>query len=90
MEDDGKVDTEESVAANEEIEDLAAKYETLKTQMEQYFDGENQKEKRNVPILKAPQKPTREQWEKHQATHTIRGMVQTLCCSKSSQRTTSK
>lgn len=38
--------------------------------VEEYFDDSNGKVKREVPTIKAPHKPTKEDWEKHQATHT--------------------
>lgn len=54
----------------EELEELANKYEVLKSKVEDYFDKEHAQGKRDVPTVKAPSKPTREQWEQHQATHT--------------------
>lgn len=52
-----------------DMERLAEKYE-LKMQVEEHFDVTNHQEARDVPTLKAPHKPTKDQWEKHQATHT--------------------
>ena len=69
-EDGDKEDSEEDVAPNEELEKLATKYEELKEKVEQHFGGNYDSEKRNAPIVRAPQKPTQEQWERHQATHT--------------------
>ena len=59
----------------DDFEELANKYEELKVQVEHHFDIEHAQEKRDVPTIKAPSKPTREQWEQHQATHTICTMV---------------
>ena len=53
-----------------ELEEMAEKYEQLKQQVEMHFDIENQKEAVGAQMLKAPTKPTEEQWERHQATHT--------------------
>ena len=69
-EDDGDKEQEEDVAQRDEMEELAQKYEKLKNQVDEYFDANNGEDRDEVPILKAPQKPTREQWERHQATHT--------------------
>ena len=69
--DGGNESGEEDVARKGEFEELAEKYEELKGKVEQYFENEqNQREKRKVPVVSAPQKPTQEQWERHQATHT--------------------
>ena len=59
----------------DDLEELANKYEVLKSNVEDYFDKEHAQGTRDVPIVKAPSKPTREQWEQHQATHTICTMV---------------
>ena len=64
---------DDGVAQNEnkiELEEMVEKYEQLKQQVEMHFDIENQKEVAGAQILKAPAKPTEEQWERHQATHT--------------------
>ena len=69
-EDGGDESEEEDVAHKGEFDKLAAKYEELKEKVEQYLEDEQQQEKRKVPIVKAPHKPTQEQWERHPATHT--------------------
>lgn len=61
---------EESVAQHEKFEELAAKYEELKAQVEQHFETEVRQGRNDVTIVKAPHKPTKEQWERHQASHT--------------------
>ena len=38
--------------------------------MEQYFDDTNPQIRGKVPVVKAPEKPTKEEWLQHQATHT--------------------
>ena len=52
------------------MEELAEKYEQLRDQMEQYFDDTNPPTKNKIPVVKAPEKPTKEEWMQHQATHT--------------------
>ena len=53
-----------------ELEDIADKYEDLKTKLEQYFDDANCRNPNKVPVVGAPVKPTRNEWLQHQATHT--------------------
>ena len=53
-----------------ELEKLAEKYEQLRHQMEQYFDDNNPQIRGKVPVVKAPEKPAKEEWLQHQATHT--------------------
>ena len=53
-----------------ELEELAEKYEQLRIQMEQYFDDDNPQTKSKIPVVKAPEKFTKEEWLQHQATHT--------------------
>lgn len=70
---DGEVEGDEKTAPEESgmgMEKLAEKYETLKQQVEMHFDLDSQKEAKEVPVLKAPVQPSKEQWEQHQATHT--------------------
>ena len=60
----------DGVVPKEESEELANKYEKLKIQVEDHFDQEHAQEKHEVPIIKTPSKPTKQEWERHQATHT--------------------
>lgn len=53
---------------HDEWEDVAKKVEELETKLAEQFEQENENETRATPI-KAPAKPTREQWERHQVTH---------------------
>ena len=52
------------------LEELAEKYEQLKDQMEQYFDDTNPQSRGKIPVAKAPEKFTKEEWLQRQATHT--------------------
>ena len=49
---------------------MVEKYEDLREKVEQYFDDNNSPGMRKVPVVKAPEKPTKEEWLQHQATHT--------------------
>ena len=53
-----------------EIDELAKKYEDLKDKVEEHFDDENGKHFKAPPVVKSPPQPTREELERHQATHT--------------------
>ena len=61
-----------------ELEEMAEKYEQLKTQVEQYFDDDHGRARNKVPVVKAVEKPSKEEWLQHQATHTICTVVQAL------------
>ena len=54
----------------DELEELANKYEGLKIQAEDYFNNEHAQGKRDAIVVKAPSKPTKDQWEQLLATHT--------------------
>ena len=54
----------------DELEEMAEKYEELKAKVEQYFDDTNGRTKVKVPVVQAPEKPTKDEWLRHQATHT--------------------
>lgn len=51
--DNGGDTDEEDVAHDEKSQELAAKYDEFKAQVEQHFGMEDQREKRDVPIVKA-------------------------------------
>ena len=73
MQQDGKqedVDEQGQKDYQEKLEDIADKYEELKTKVEQYFDDSSGQVKKRVPIVKVPDKPTKDVWLRHQATHT--------------------
>lgn len=52
------------------MEKLNSKYQNLKSKVEEYFDDENGKHYRAPPMVKSPPQPTREEFERHQVTHT--------------------
>ena len=54
----------------QQMEKLDEKYQSLKDKMEEYFDDENGTRYRQPPVLRSPPQPTREEYERHQATHT--------------------
>ena len=54
----------------EKVEELDSKYQQLKTKVEEYFDDQNGEQYRTPPMIKSPQQPTKEEYEKHQTTHT--------------------
>ena len=58
------------VETNDKWEELANKYETLEKQVHDYLQEEAKTEGWNPPIVKFPPKMTREEWDKHQVTHT--------------------
>ena len=52
------------------MEDLANKYEKLKTKVEQYLDDDNYKSRSKILVVNAQPQPTKEEWLQRQATHT--------------------
>ena len=50
--------------------DIAGKVDELHTRMAEHFEDQHDNETKGPPITKAPIQPTREQWERHQITHT--------------------
>ena len=76
MKDDGRDIEEGDVTREEKFEELAAKYEEFKVQVERHFDAEIKQQQRHVSIVNASHKSTKEQWEKTSGyPHTIRSMV---------------
>ena len=63
-------DCEKEVEAEDEWGTLADKYEELERKVHDYFDEQQNLERREPPIVRAPQPMTREEWNKHQVTHT--------------------
>ena len=56
--------------AENKWEELADKYHQLEKQMKDYLDDEQDMGVREPPIVNAPPKMTKEEWENHQVTHT--------------------
>ena len=54
----------------EQWEQVARKVEDLETRVAEQFDDDNGKLKEPPPMIKAPEKPTQLEWDKHQTTHT--------------------
>ena len=71
-------DLGDSVAENDEEEKetegewdtLADKYEELENKVHDYINEQHDMGKREPPIVRAPQPMTKEEWAKHQVTHT--------------------
>ena len=49
---------------------LQRKVEELNERVARYFEDENDNQGDKPPVIKSPQQPTVEEWEKHQTTHT--------------------
>ena len=68
-----KDDTEKTEVVGEDYtqwEDLANKYDRLVERIDEQF-GEQTKQRRHGPVMVTPPlKPTRDEWERHQLTHT--------------------
>ena len=60
----------ETADADNEWERLADKYEDLEKKVEEYLGSEQTPGPRNPPIVAAPPKMTKDELERHQATHT--------------------
>ena len=54
----------------DELEEMAEKYEEFKAKVEQYFDDTSGHTKDKAPVVRVLEKPTNEEWLRHQATHT--------------------
>ena len=54
----------------EQMEKLDAKYQQLRDKMEEYFEDEHGKQQRVPPMVKVPKSQIREEYERHQVTHT--------------------
>ena len=70
---DEENDQEEGLegGGRETIERLEEKYQELKDKVEEQLDDENAQSYRQPPIVKAPQQPIAEEFERHQTTHTL-------------------
>ena len=56
--------------AEDKWEELADKYDQLEKKMKDYLDDQQDVGVREPPVIKAPPKMTKEEWDKHQVTHT--------------------
>ena len=71
---------EESDGADEDKEEkqekewkmVAEKVDEIARRAAEHLDDDNGKETQPPPMVKAPKQPTREEYERHQATHTRR------------------
>ena len=72
QEDSGDVGADK-VAENKDWEKTAEKMEELEIRIVEQFENANEQDAREAFVIKAPVKPTQEQWERHQATLTFYG-----------------
>ena len=56
--------------ADNEWEELANKYDQLEKKVKEHLDDEQDVGIREPPVINAPPQLTKEQWERHQVTHT--------------------
>ena len=61
---------EQGQGQEEQWQQVNQKVEELADQVTRYFNDDNEKNSRQPPTIKAPSKPTKEEWERHQTTHT--------------------
>ena len=54
----------------EQWKTVTEKIEELETKVTEQFEDEAGQQRGGPPIIKAPAKPTKEEWERHQTTHT--------------------
>ena len=86
---------EESDGANEDNEEdqdnewkvVAEKADDIARRTVEYFDDDNGKEAQPPPMIKAPRQPTREEYERHQATHTPYAAWRIHCATARAVRT---
>ena len=62
--------SEKGEGAEDEWEGLATKYEQLEQKVKEYLDDQQDMGAREPPVVNALVQMTKEQWEKHQVTHT--------------------
>ena len=60
----------EDASEEDEADKLKKHVEDLSRRVAQHFEDEHEKQAVSPPLIKAPQQPTREEWEQHQTTHT--------------------
>ena len=67
---DDTVQDEEVMDEKNKWEELADKYDELADRVEQQLERDDQTEAQQPPMVQSPHKPTKEEWERHQLTHT--------------------
>ena len=63
-------DGSETAEMEDKWDELANKYEDLEKKVHEYLDDENIANARNFPMIRSPPTMTKEQWARHQITHT--------------------
>ena len=66
----GAMGAEVGQTEQEEESDIQHQIEDLQKRVARHFQDQNDEAGQSPPLVKAPPKPTAEEWEKHQATHT--------------------
>ena len=64
--------TNDKGGAKDEWEELAGKYDQLEKEVKEYLEGQQDLGVREPPIVSAPPRMSKEEWERHQVTHTHR------------------
>ena len=76
----------EDGGAKSEWEELADKYNKLEEKVRDYLDDQQNGGTREPPVVSAPPRMSKDEWERHQVTHTpLLPKLQTLCGSKGSE-----
>ena len=97
IEESGDAETEEQNKTKEEEEIhqeqwdvVAEKVDGVTRRVAEYLDDDNAQNVESPPVVKAPTQPTRDEYERHQTTHTVHALVQALCRRPSSENPTSE
>ena len=67
---DETIEPREELAGPDSWDAMAKKFEELRTTSAEHFENIGRDDQAAPPIIKAPERPTKEEWERHQATHT--------------------
>ena len=68
--DEGDEKEEETEIQREQWEAMTEKVDDMTRRVADYFDDDNAQDVKSPPMVKAPVQPTREEYERHQNTHT--------------------
>ena len=63
-------DDSEGGESKDQWTDIQSKVEEMQRKVAEHFEDVNDRQAMGPPVIRAPSQPTREQWMKHQATHT--------------------
>ena len=68
--DEGDEKEEQTEMQREQWEDMTRKVDDVTRRVAEYLDDDNAQDAKSPPMVKAPIQPTREEYERHQITHT--------------------